>query len=71
MRKDKGLSTDLDRLPLLTWVMSPFQSLPTPREVWGALGNRHGWFWLLHIVLETTRNSRTGGRKAPPFGLKR
>jgi type I restriction enzyme M protein len=21
MRKDKGLSTDLDRLPLLTWVM--------------------------------------------------
>ena len=21
MRKDKGLSTDLDRLPLLTWIM--------------------------------------------------
>ncbi|MBE3132998.1 MAG: SAM-dependent DNA methyltransferase, partial [Acidobacteria bacterium] len=21
MRKDKGLSTDIDRLPLLTWVM--------------------------------------------------
>jgi type I restriction enzyme M protein len=21
MRKDKGLSTDLDRLPMLTWIM--------------------------------------------------